>query len=63
MKDILLLTGLVMLAVCGSALDSTGLLGYIAAGGVLAGLGLMWVGVKMESCKAEEDKQCLSRKT
>ncbi len=48
MKDILLLTGLAILAFCGSALDSQGLAGWIAIAGVLAAFGLIGAGARKE---------------
>lgn len=46
MAKIVTYIGLALLAFTGSALDSTGMAGYIAIAGVLAGLGLMWAGAK-----------------
>jgi hypothetical protein len=50
-------TGLALLVFCGSALDSLGLAGWIAAAGVLAGFGLIGAGVRMERKAEEKSRQ------
>ena len=57
MAKIVTYIGLALLAFTGSALDSTGMAGYIAIAGVLAGLGLMWAGARME--KKEGRARCI----
>lgn len=44
MRDISLFLGLVILALFGSALESEGFAGWVAVGGVLAGLVLLFIG-------------------
>ena len=53
MRDISLFLGLVILVLFGSALDSEGLAGWAAVGGVLAGLVLLFIGGKEASGRGQ----------